>query len=331
VGHKKLETVVWINAKDRRVSHLKEIAHWDEQYLLSLPPGEFDWLEYKSSPWLSLDPSCLESISKYCSAFSNFEGGYLIIGLADPDGQSSPTIESGGVDLTIKPDLKSWLEDKVPNLVDPPLSQLGVAIIGPDGPSSSILPGRGVIVFHVPSSVGAPHQARDKKFYTRLGSKLAPLNTRAVIDISERRRLPSVETRLKLNWGLPDRSNLHWKVINTSDVFVRHVAVRIRFPVECRGSNIYFEGGTLDEEDGAHFWTLTTSNNAGTPLFPGGGILTNTFPLRYDVRFTDIEIEKTIEKISVQIFADSMPRHDEEFDLAQITNHNRLPGGDSAR
>ena len=64
---------------------LKPLCDWNIDYILSLPRGEFDWLEFKRSAWLTLASDCLEKLSCYISAWANYDGGYLIIGVKDPN------------------------------------------------------------------------------------------------------------------------------------------------------------------------------------------------------------------------------------------------------
>jgi hypothetical protein len=59
---------------------LQPIGKWTPEYLQELPPIELDWVDYKASAWLKIDSFPWDEISKYLSAYSNFDGGYLIIG-----------------------------------------------------------------------------------------------------------------------------------------------------------------------------------------------------------------------------------------------------------
>ncbi len=54
---------------------LAPLSTWTRDYILSLPPNEFDWLDFKKSAWLSLDGGCLDKLSRYVSAWANYEGG----------------------------------------------------------------------------------------------------------------------------------------------------------------------------------------------------------------------------------------------------------------
>ena len=78
------------------------------------------------------------------------------------------------MDFDLKSDLQGWLEDKLPKIQMQPIAL-----------SSNET--RGVLVIYVPASGEAPHQAKDGKFYTRIGSKLHALSTRSIFDVANRR------------------------------------------------------------------------------------------------------------------------------------------------
>jgi len=102
---------------------MREPKDWDEEYLLNLPIGEFDWLEAKGRRGLDLTLSSVDendvksTMSKAISAFANSGGGTLVFGLANPNKQWQ--VDDGGIDLAIKkPNTREWLEDIIPTLVD---------------------------------------------------------------------------------------------------------------------------------------------------------------------------------------------------------------------
>jgi predicted HTH transcriptional regulator len=165
---------------------LQTIGKWTPEYLQELPPIELDWLDYKASAWLKIDSFPWDEISKYLSAYSNFDGGYLIIGATNPK-PGNPLQLDGEVDFNLKNGIQGWLEDKLPNLTDPKLPKIQIQPI-PLSPREN----RGPLVIYVPPCSQAPHQARDHKFYTRIGSKLQALSTRAVFDIANRQKHPVV-------------------------------------------------------------------------------------------------------------------------------------------
>ena len=102
--------------------HLRDFSLWDEDYVAALPVAEFDWLEYKASDKFA-DPRWPDDMSKYVSAWANYDGGYIIFGVNDPI-PGVPLVIDGGIPQTFKPNLLNWLDDLIPQLVatDPEIS-----------------------------------------------------------------------------------------------------------------------------------------------------------------------------------------------------------------
>ena len=96
---------------------MKPIDEWDENYVLNLPPGEHDWVEFKGSMGLDLDlpnvkiDKVLNELSKQVSAFGNSGGGTLIYGVKDSS-EIPREVDLGGVSLNLRgKSTKEWLED----------------------------------------------------------------------------------------------------------------------------------------------------------------------------------------------------------------------------
>jgi len=183
---------------------MDEPRDWDEEYLLNLPIGEFDWLEAKGRQALDLtissvkEPEIRENLSKAISAFANSGGGVLVLGLKNP--KSCWQIDDGGIDLTIKrPNTREWLEDIIPTLVDVPLSSFNVYVVDNSTNSNSqITAGRGVFIIEIPDSEQAPHQAIDHRYYARVGGKSRPIGHRLVLDIFGRRQYPKIQLNFSI-------------------------------------------------------------------------------------------------------------------------------------
>lgn len=177
---------------------MKEPREWDEEYILSLPPGEHNWVEMKGRRTVDLTVSgVLESkvrddLSKAISALANSGGGVLVLGLKElPSGWA---VDDGGVALSIKGKMstREWLEDVIPNLLEESLVNFNVYVITRGSENSQIEEGRGVLVVEVGDSEQAPHQASDNKYYARVGGKSRPIGHRLVTDIANRRRHPKM-------------------------------------------------------------------------------------------------------------------------------------------
>jgi hypothetical protein len=298
---------------------LQTIGKWTPEYLQELPSIELDWLDYKASAWLKIEPTTFEVFSKYLSAYANFDGGYLIIGATNPT-PGNPLQLDGGVDFTLKNGIQGWLEDKLPNLTDPKLPKIQIQPI-PLSPRET----KGPLVIYVPPSSEAPHQALDRKFYTRIGSKLQALSTRAVFDIANRQKHPDVSVSVSLNLFHHDdrdnpRSNLLWKVSNNSEVLCLHFGLQIKVPLTYKeGAVVFGDPAYLDQEEGVWF-TMLAANNSFRPLFPRatsqGKIPVKSFGGRFQTKNGP---RKTLENIKIRVWADGAPFRDFSFPINDVT------------
>jgi hypothetical protein len=248
---------------------LRPLSEWDESYINRLPTDEFEWLDFKASPWLvTQGGSCLEELSKYVSAFANRSGGYLVIGVSDPrktgavliDGGVSIALADGGID--------AWLEDKLPNLVEEPLDRIEVRGVRATGDGSAIRAGCCVLVIHVPASRRAPHQStRTRRYHGRIGSKLHALNHRIVMDIATQRSVPEIQITLQVTLTQNDWY-LSAQATNVSHVVARFVQVVVEMPPLLRRRLIVEPLGIVERADGILCFRHRFSNDANTPLFP---------------------------------------------------------------
>ena len=87
----------------------------------------------------------------------------------------------------------------MPGFVEQTLPKFNSRLIQPKDSDSKIKPGHVLIVLHIPESEAAPHQARDHKYYQRIGRLNAPLKHRAVMDIAGRKRHPEIKTEIIIN------------------------------------------------------------------------------------------------------------------------------------
>lgn len=251
------------------MSQLKELSLWDEDYVAALPAVEFDWIDYKASDKFA-DSAWANDMSKYVSAWGNYDGGYIIFGVKDPK-SGTPLIIDGGIPESVKPNLLNWLDDVIPGLVESPLQKLSTWLIHPKASGSQIKPGHVLIVVHIPESEAAPHQAQDRKYYQRLGRKLEPLRHRAILDISGRRRHPKIRTTILIHTGNVER-RLFWKVENIGSVMAQHWKVVIRYPTKIGNTYVIVadEDHILDcTEDGKSYQEIRITKQLGSPPIPG--------------------------------------------------------------
>jgi predicted HTH transcriptional regulator len=304
---------------------LKDISQWDLDYVRGLPVGEFDWLEFKDSRWIDDLNKCLESLSLYVSAFANYDGGYLVIGVADPSPGKPVQIDTG-VNIEAHKGLKSWLEDIIPNLTDPPTQRFNIHVIM-DPTAVSLSEGRGLIVIHIPPSDAAPHQAKDKKYYNRIGSKLSAIGHRAVLDILNRKQNPKVKTEIYINFNqMGGEDNIFWRVTNLSNVFARYVMTRMEIPVHSNGIFIEFPDTNMEllDDGKTRVWRLTGSNHRDQPLFPQG-VITKKFIFKAGRGCSSL----TPNFIRYQTFADNMPPEEGIIPLEDASSLTRKKKSDT--
>lgn len=191
---------------------MKELIQWDEYYILnSLPPGENDRLEFKGRKVIDLSIPGITDIdrdllSKALSAMANSGGGILILGINDKTRQ----VDDGGIYVTIKQNgTREWLEDLLPQLVDPPIVKINVYEIKGSIPNSQILPNRAIYVVDIGDSPQAPHQALDNRYYGRVAGKSRPLSHRMVLDIINRQQYPKIKIGFNLAYVNTSDPNLY--------------------------------------------------------------------------------------------------------------------------
>ena len=284
---------------------MKPVSEWDENFILGLPLGEFDWFEAKGRRALDLtlpgvnESHVRETLSKAVSAFANSGGGALIYGLRNPQAaQGKWLVDDGGVSVSIKGDTREWLETVIPNLVDFPLATFNVYIVLPSGPHSQIQPGQGLFVVDIPDSSAAPHQASDNRYYVRVAGRSRPIGHRLVADIMGRRQYPRIELsfEIEITTGYHKSSileeaqpgmfrTLKIRATNTGRVYAQYVNSFIRLPVEIVSR---YELELLDletvEEDGRAYCEFYRENTIRDVVDVGVGLYhRNKYgPSRYD-------------------------------------------------
>ncbi len=265
---------------------MKPIDEWDEEYVLNLPPGEHDWVEFKgarsldfSIPNVKID-NVIDELSKQLSAFANSGGGTIVYGIKD-----SPSIpreiDNGGVSLNLKNrSTKEWLEDIIPNIVEYLLTDFNLYVIIKSNISSKITEDKGIILISISDSDKAPHQARDKKYYARVGGKSRPIGHRLVMDIVGRSQNPKMKL---LFWFEKDEEekivSLYLFCQNSGKVYAQYVNGFLYLPANIR-SNKDDEKESLNnvEYSGIYFSNIHKDlvnykgGMASIPLPGSGGI-----------------------------------------------------------
>jgi len=184
--------------KDFFTKTLDEIDENDINELIDTPEGQlFEIKEGLSAennhtdPWYN-KPSpgkprkgpgdyAKQNIFKELVAFSNSEGGWLVLGLKETDEQ--PKRVKSVASIADCHELSSRFERAAHDWIDPPLLSLTCI-----GVQIGDVPNEGVVVFRVSRSIDAPHRLyksrRTQEAYRRVGDESKPMKMREIQDLA---------------------------------------------------------------------------------------------------------------------------------------------------
>jgi hypothetical protein len=299
-------------------SGLPPIESWTPETVLGLPVGEFDWLDFKDSRWLL--GSWQDELSTYVSAWANYDGGYMVIGVSDPR-PGEPLRFDGGLDGSKLGAKLNQIDTLIPILVQEPLAAGSFRTHAIADATSGKCDAS---VIHIDESAPAPHQAKDGKYYARRGRCRDHLRHREILDIQHRRKHPRIRTELTLSTQTSRGEGVFcWRVHNTSDVLVHHVKAIIRVPPNLHHNGLMFmsEEDCITLDDPETCFELRLNNLLGCPLFPRDNIF-RFLKVKIGVRHVPSEgfpaLPPPIKKVHVTTFADDMPPFEEEFEKKEV-------------
>ena len=139
-------------------------------------------LEFKGCGALKRNDPAKKKISKDVSAFANAGGGVMIYGIEEKD-HTALEIGEGFDPREIS---KEWLEETINSRIQRRIEGIRINQISTNKGS------RVLYVVYIPQSYRAPHQASDKRFYTRKNFSRVPMEEYEVRDVFMRREAPDV-------------------------------------------------------------------------------------------------------------------------------------------
>ena len=319
---------------------MKPEIDWLQQHDLSiLPHQEVDWLEYKGRKVIDLtlgvdENSAKDTLSKAVTAMANSGGGYLILGIDDKTYQ----VDDGGIDLLIKPcGTRVWLEDIIPTLTDPPL--IGFNVIERISKDITEIDdqNRAIYIIDIPDSVHAPHQAKDNKYYGRIGGKSKPLSHQFVKDIMGRR----VKAQISLNFVLVSENEklfLYLLIENNGRVMASNVRGWLRIPKYLIPSD-YLQNAWIEEIEHIPYYVKEFDNTVQdiTGIDSNTGLnygIRRTIPILRDVDFIvkqelerrPFELQTAFiknNKVLWEYAVDNEPMEEGEIEFFQIRNQSK--------
>ncbi len=188
----------------------REPSAWtleDLRVLVESQTDEGPYLDFKSCESFREPDRAKNEISKDVSAFANAGGGAIVYGILEDGSRRAAQLEIG-VDRTTM--TKEWIDQVIHSRIHPRID--GIRI----NPIPSDEAGRFLYVISIPQSKRGPHQAGDKKFYTRRNFLSEPMEEYEIRDVLTRERAPDLTVqfyfrrlgarihRFLLDWGNPE-------------------------------------------------------------------------------------------------------------------------------
>ncbi|WP_158620233.1 MULTISPECIES: helix-turn-helix domain-containing protein [Corallococcus] len=255
---------------------MKKPWEWAEEDLLELINSQVQeslTLDYKASKALDRTEKVKDEITKDVSALANSAGGTLVYGI--PENKQTRMAEriDEGVDPAVV--TREWLDQVINSGIQRRIDGVRIQQI----PLTKSSPGRVAYVVHVPQSVRAPHQARDKLFYKRFEYQSKPMEEYEIRDVSRRQEVPDLRVTFHLSLSghsTPNRDIHPWHIIleNKSSVPCHEAVIDLLFDGNFRLHDrgplhvahhelITSEKGTIQGAACRLFW----SSKGGLPAF----------------------------------------------------------------
>ena len=176
-------------------------------------------------------------ISKEISAFANYEGGFILIGVDDKTENIEEGIDNNYKNTTIK----EWLVNLINGCITPYFSEFQVKKVEKDG--------KYLFVVVVGSSMEYPVQSSDNKYYSRFDDNSIPIDGFWVRNLFNRTRYSDLEPIIKIKQFKSNVFDLQIALNNTSNVASEHVCVTLTtnegfFDSFIQTRNIRFHGST---------------------------------------------------------------------------------------
>jgi predicted HTH transcriptional regulator len=244
----------------------------------------------------------VEELSKQLSAFANSDGGVLVCGVTNPLDHKPRQVDDGGITIAMKrPNTREWLEDIIPGLVEFPLKRFNVYTLTKTAGAPQLPDDRCIILVDIPASDDAPHQARDQRYYTRVGGKSRPIGHRLVSDIFHRRSHPKLSFKVKIVETIDTKLKVFVNVRNHGKVVPQNYATIIFIP---RIIKALLRGDKLlgQQIGGANYYRLTVVGEK--PVFPESDEYSE---VTLDYNIGTPPAEPVSDKMFCTIYADEMP------------------------
>lgn len=325
-----------------------------EKVLAAFPPGEHSWFEVKGNREIDLTLPSFNSgwqndLSKAISAMANSGGGYLLLGAIES--QSNILLDGKGINQKVKNNgTRKWLEDTLYKLTDPFLQRIDVFEL--TNFQGNQLAGTALYIVEIDESPIAPHQAKDNKYYIRIGSSSLAATHQMVMDIMNRKQHP--EMKLSFSYGFVDILNpnhikregpapvLIIDIENIGKIYAQYMNVILKVPKYLVDlSYASNEDLPIVEEDNLKYLQIVRENviteiestdneiisripGRYAPILPGRN---HAFCIPLIGNFEDhcYNFRENRPVIIWELYADNMPLQEGRYSLDQIRVNAKLP------
>lgn len=178
------------------MKELHKLESYDFETIKSFIENEIEesiHIEFKSAGALSKKDGQKKEVSKDVSAFANSDGGIIIYGIEEKNHKAHNFSFIDGNEFT-----KEWLEQIISSTVNRNIPDLKIFPIRNNGIISNT-----IYVVQIPSSLDAPHMARDKKYYKRFNFESVAMEEYEVRQLYGRK----VKSKLMLDKSVIKKTN----------------------------------------------------------------------------------------------------------------------------
>lgn len=172
---------------------MRDISEWtieDLQGLIADAVPEDVHLEYKASEHLK--SKRVEEITRAVTAFANADGGIVVYGLREGNGDKQHIPQEIDEGLTAGDLTAEGLDQMLSSAISPPIPGLRIREI-------ALGEGRRTFAIGVPKpGYSAPHQARDKKYYRRWNTTVQAMHDFEIRALMSRRTQPDLKVNVRL-------------------------------------------------------------------------------------------------------------------------------------
>ena len=282
---------------------------WTEEDLNDLVASQRkeDWhVEYKNSDLLTDKNRSIKELTKAVSAFSNGDGGVIVIGVREAKKGKLTYPEELDSGAPSSEFTTTWLVQVIQSNVDPAITDLRVSAV----PLSGERQGNVAFVIYVPAGNRAV-QASDLRYYQRIEDQSAPMKGFQIRDVNNRAEGADLRLSLRFRTGHDGRlisagegltKQIVFDVVarNLADIAAELAMFRIVAPKELNPSKPnYWEEGEESPEIYLRYKGGTCMGAAtmferyyyspeSAPIFRGlAGIVIGTFGLTFHDQYQD--------------------------------------------